>query len=72
MTFPMEIDFLKFFKLKIHFLLIFDLKPITFPLDDAKVSNFQNEYLVSHILSNIYKVICKKREGGLTSMKFGV
>ena len=52
--------FWKFLKVKNHFLLIFDLKTIIFPLDDAKLSKFQNEYLLSHNLSNICEVICKK------------
>ena len=41
-------------------MLIFDLKTIIFPLDDAEVSEFHNEYLVSYILSNI----CKKNMKG--------
>ena len=41
MTFPMEIDiFLNFLKVKILFLLLFDLKTIIFPQDDAKLSKF--------------------------------
>ena len=55
----------KFSKVKIHFLLIFDLKTVIFPLDDAEGSTFKNEYLVSYILSYICKVICKIREGGV-------
>ena len=49
--------FWKFLKVKNHFLLIFDLKVIIFPRDDAKLSEFQNEYLVSYSLSNICEVI---------------
>ena len=37
--FPMSIDILEI-QVKIHFLLIFDLKTIIFPLDDAEVSKF--------------------------------
>ena len=43
---------------KNYFMLIFDLKKIIFPLYDAKLFKFQNECLVSNILSNIYEVIC--------------
>ena len=39
-------------------------KTIIFPRDDAKLSKFQNEYLVSHILSNICKAICKNLGDG--------
>ena len=55
-------DILEILKSKIYFFLIFDLKTIIFPPDDAEVFIFQ--YLVLNILSNICKVICKKHEGG--------
>ena len=61
---PCQQAFWKFSKVKINFLPIFDLKMIIFPLYDAKVSKFYIEYLILYILSNICKVISKRREGG--------
>ena len=50
--------------MKINFLLIFDLKTNIFPLDDAKLSKFLNEYWILHNFSNICEVIAKKNVNG--------
>ena len=62
---PCQYSFWKFSKSKIHLLFIFHLKTIIFPLNDAEVSKFCNEYLALYILLSICKVICKKHEGGV-------
>ena len=66
--FSCQQTFWKFLKVKICFLLIFDLKTIIFPPDDAKLSKFLND-LICQIFA---KVFAKNVIGGLTNMKFGV
>ena len=61
-------DILEILKSKTHFLLIFDIKTIIFPPDDAKLSKFLND-LICQIFA---KVFAKNVIGGLTNMKFGV
>ena len=52
-------------KVKIQIFLIFDLKTIVFPLDDAKVQFLGGIYGLIHFVKYLRRCLQKKSEGGL-------